>query len=241
MKKSLHISIPKPCSEDWAKMSPQQKGRFCESCQTTVIDFTEMTDQELVEFFKKPKGNTCGHFKPQQLDSTLSYHENTWFEQKSQRLIFGIGAMLSLQNINAQHLKGKPAIHYTEQAPAGKTTTLSQDSVYAIEGLVLDSTTKEPLIGATISTNDERYSSSTDTAGKFRLEISSNLQNTSLEIEYLDYHSKSISVYELNQHQNVIELSYDPAPSLFIEGTLGIVMPYKRRSWFRRNILFFWK
>jgi hypothetical protein len=241
MKKNIQISVPQPCTEDWTQMSLQQRGRFCESCQTTVIDFTKMADQELVEFFKKPKGNTCGHFKSQQLDRALSYHENTWLDQKSQRLVLGIGALLSLQNSNAQHLKGKPAIHYTEQAPAHKTTPLSKDSVYAIEGLVLDSTTKEPLIGATISTNDKRYSASTDTAGKFRLEISSNLQNTSLEIEYLDYHSKSMSVYELNQHQNVIELSYDIDPFLFIGGKMGFFVPNKRRSWFRRNILFFWK
>ncbi len=115
MKKNIQISIPQPCSEDWDQMSPQQKGRFCESCQTTVIDFSKMTDQELVEFFKKPKGNTCGHFKPQQLDRSLSYDENTWLEQKSQRLILGIDTLLSLQSTYAQKRMGKPAIHLTEQ------------------------------------------------------------------------------------------------------------------------------
>ena len=32
------ITIPKPCNKDWNSMSPNKKGRFCNSCSKTVID-----------------------------------------------------------------------------------------------------------------------------------------------------------------------------------------------------------
>lgn len=66
--KQLSLSIPKPCHENWAAMTPEDKGRFCAACQKTVIDFTAMTDAELAQFFKKPAGSVCGRFDSSQLD-----------------------------------------------------------------------------------------------------------------------------------------------------------------------------
>jgi hypothetical protein len=44
-------------------MTPGDKGRFCDSCQKTVHDFTGMSDMQLIAFFKKPStGSVCGRF-----------------------------------------------------------------------------------------------------------------------------------------------------------------------------------
>jgi hypothetical protein len=49
-------------------MSPAEKGRFCGSCQKEVVDFSSMSDNELVQFFKKPSGGSvCGRFMTDQL------------------------------------------------------------------------------------------------------------------------------------------------------------------------------
>lgn len=47
MKFNYAISIPKPCHEDWSKMTPSEKGRFCQSCSKSVIDFTQMSQQSI--------------------------------------------------------------------------------------------------------------------------------------------------------------------------------------------------
>jgi CarboxypepD_reg-like domain len=70
--KKLQLQIPKPCHEDWNKMTPGDKGRFCDSCQKTVHDFTGMSDAQLVAFFKKPStGSVCGRFYNDQLGRNL--------------------------------------------------------------------------------------------------------------------------------------------------------------------------
>ncbi|WP_347923077.1 energy transducer TonB [Pontimicrobium sp. SW4] len=70
MKNYYSISIPKPCHEDWNTMTPKEKGRFCDSCSKTVIDFTNMRTHEIQDFIIKNKNNRiCGHFKQTQLDS----------------------------------------------------------------------------------------------------------------------------------------------------------------------------
>ena len=72
MAKKLQLQIPEPCHEDWDKMTPGDKGRFCDSCQKTVHDFTGMSDAQLVAFFKKPStGSVCGRFYNDQLEREL--------------------------------------------------------------------------------------------------------------------------------------------------------------------------
>lgn len=66
------IRIPEPCNEDWNKMNPDEKGRFCASCATSVVDFSKMSDEELKQFLINNKGQkTCGHFKQSQLNRPI--------------------------------------------------------------------------------------------------------------------------------------------------------------------------
>ena len=76
MKKSIIISIPEPCHEDWAKMTATEKGKFCSVCTKEVIDFTSKTDEELVKILTANK-NTCGRVKKSQLNREVK------FERKS--------------------------------------------------------------------------------------------------------------------------------------------------------------
>jgi hypothetical protein len=66
--KTFAISIPKPCHEDWNKMTPDEKGAFCGSCQKSVYDFSNKTDEEIISVFEKEeKGKVCGRFTSSQL------------------------------------------------------------------------------------------------------------------------------------------------------------------------------
>jgi len=54
MPKAIQLNIPKPCHENWNAMSPKEQGRYCGSCQKTVVDFSVMSDKEIVDYFRKP-------------------------------------------------------------------------------------------------------------------------------------------------------------------------------------------
>jgi hypothetical protein len=60
MLKNIQIRIDDPCSASWDQMHPTEQGRFCSSCQKTVVDFTGMSDQEVLNWFAKPPGGICG-------------------------------------------------------------------------------------------------------------------------------------------------------------------------------------
>ncbi|MCE3279741.1 MAG: hypothetical protein K0S44_1932 [Bacteroidetes bacterium] len=65
---NLKISIPKPCHENWNKMTPNEKGAFCGKCAKTVIDFTKKSTEEIKNYFLSSTGTkTCGRFLNDQL------------------------------------------------------------------------------------------------------------------------------------------------------------------------------
>lgn len=66
--KKFTLSVTSPCHEKWEQMTPDQHGRFCASCQKTVVDFTAMSDRQIVEYFKKSAASTCGRFYSDQLN-----------------------------------------------------------------------------------------------------------------------------------------------------------------------------
>ncbi|MGG9962336.1 hypothetical protein [Ferruginibacter sp. SUN106] len=64
----LKISIPTPCHEDWNAMTPNAQGRHCNACVKTVVDFTNMNDEEVKYFFlNKKEEKVCGRFRNEQL------------------------------------------------------------------------------------------------------------------------------------------------------------------------------
>lgn len=62
------IVIENPCSQNWDEMKADAIGRFCQSCQKSVIDFTTQSDEEIKSFLKEKQGEQiCGRFYNHQL------------------------------------------------------------------------------------------------------------------------------------------------------------------------------
>ncbi|MBO9561677.1 MAG: carboxypeptidase regulatory-like domain-containing protein [Niastella sp.] len=66
----LHINVAEPCHENWQQMTSNEQGRHCLSCQKTVVDFTLMSDQEILHYISNASSSVCGRFYNHQLDKT---------------------------------------------------------------------------------------------------------------------------------------------------------------------------
>lgn len=67
------ISIPEPCHENWQQMTATDQGRFCNACVKEVIDFSMLTDVEMLNYFNtRSYEKVCGRALPSQLNRTLS-------------------------------------------------------------------------------------------------------------------------------------------------------------------------
>ena len=71
MSKPIQLRVPAPCQERWTDMQPTEKGRHCQSCCKTVVDFTNMSDTEIVRYLAQAGVNVCGRLAPDQLNRPL--------------------------------------------------------------------------------------------------------------------------------------------------------------------------
>lgn len=94
---AMKVTIPKPCHENWANMTPEEKGRFCQVCSKSVRDFTTATDFEIMaDLADNP--NICASFRPDQLDRNLSYSFlNALFAKFAVGFVLTSGGIVSAQ------------------------------------------------------------------------------------------------------------------------------------------------
>jgi hypothetical protein len=74
------VSIPKPCSYGWDKMTVtnDRKGRHCEACNKIVVDFTSMTTSEIQKNLATLSNvKTCGHFKTIDTNIDLIWYQRS--------------------------------------------------------------------------------------------------------------------------------------------------------------------
>ncbi len=50
------FSIPQPCAQPWVAMSPTAAGRHCAACATEVVDFTRLSEAEILAFLARQGG-----------------------------------------------------------------------------------------------------------------------------------------------------------------------------------------
>ena len=125
----LNINISAPCKQVYENMPVSGSGRFCDKCQNTVYDFSQMTDNELLRFIEANHGELCGKFHNSQLNRGIApvhFRKNSF--QKAMKIAASIIAFLSLRSTTANAQKNTLAF---EQTPLKRNQPVhsSQDSV----------------------------------------------------------------------------------------------------------------
>jgi len=65
----MKFGVSDPCQEDWDKMKIGLNSRFCDSCTKSVMDFTSMSREEIIDYLAANKDKkVCGRFNQSQLD-----------------------------------------------------------------------------------------------------------------------------------------------------------------------------
>ncbi len=71
------LTIDKPCEQDWNSMQRTDIGKFCSHCSNTVVDFTKLTDSQIIQIVEKSSDNHCGRLTAQQLNRLLESEQIT--------------------------------------------------------------------------------------------------------------------------------------------------------------------
>ncbi len=174
MSKPIQLSIPTPCHENWAAMTPEAKGRFCRNCAKIVVDFTTMTDAELFDYFRQAKGQSiCGRLAPDQINTPVKaaprIRKQPWFWRYAAAFLLFMGR----QEAKAQT---KPAIVKTpvcrdpSSALRGKVilTPVKPGKSLTVKGNVHDDS-GNPVPNASVVIKGTQTGTPTDEKGNFSI------------------------------------------------------------------------
>ena len=165
---AVKIHIPEPCSQPWEEMTPEGGGRHCAACAQTIVNFTRMSDAQILEVMRSSVNN-CGRYRADQLNRELVAlpAKNRFSFNPFYKLIAGLVLVFYAGRVTAQ--KPGTAVHAPEKNPLEDST-----SKVFIAGIVNDQEGK-PVDAASI----RLFSSEgiflngipTNSEGKFRLEV----------------------------------------------------------------------
>ncbi|OIQ18085.1 MAG: hypothetical protein BM557_07665 [Flavobacterium sp. MedPE-SWcel] len=191
MPQPIQISIPKPCHENWDKMTPVERGRFCDSCQKKVHDFTNVSDKEIKTILSNDK-SACGRFRHNQLDRNLvipKEKKNIWLAASAAIVSFiGVGTheVLAQEPTNTEQ-------HETSNKVLLGDIEFTPTSKNIITGIVSDNVGLLPYVSIINKTTEQKVQ--TDIDGKFSIEAN---KGDILEFSYISYESKNITVNNIN-------------------------------------------
>jgi hypothetical protein len=213
MPTSLRLNIAEPCHENWQQMTPQEQGRFCGSCQKTVVDFTMMSDQEVLNYFLKANYNVCGRFGNDQLNKDLVVTEKK--KRFSWAYVWNVllaTFLLTEANAQVKPKPKKPVKTIVSKEIMGDTVIfpVEPETVIPIvvKGKVLDAETNLPLAGASITIKGNARSVMADTLGNFRLTVEMQ-DSLELEFSFVGKESQTRVLEELTNWQD-IQVSLKP-------------------------------
>jgi hypothetical protein len=193
-------------------MTPSLKGRQCDTCSKTVVDFTVMNNQQIIDTLTKGD-KICGMFTRTQLlninqtNIVAELNKASWWKR------IAVAATI-LWSISAckNPVLGEPLV--THQIVINKngveTSPAIADSVtyIIITGKVLDKDDKLPLAGVTISVPDTQIGSFTDKDGNFTLKVLSTVNK--LRVSFVGYQSQEIKMKNLKKNNYNIVFKLEP-------------------------------
>ena len=241
MPSKFKIQISNPCHEEWEGMEPHTNGKFCRSCQKSVVDFTHFTDAALKQWFNQNQVVSCGRFKPEQLDRLISVKENYRLNRFKPNLIAAsLLAFLSVPKLSDAKVVKTPfnqTDRYRKNTPFKEKTEIVGDTLKTIKGRVVDKDDKQPLPSVSVMVNNRVAFASTDQKGNFEIKLPSdfNAKNCTLTITYIGYKSLN-SLVDLADNKN---LNLELCLSDEIMGDVVVTrMPFWKNVYFKmRNQL----
>lgn len=224
-------------------MQPTQDGRHCEHCCKTVVNFTAMTDAEIISYLASNK-SVCGRFETGQLtnlDRKLyveNLSANNWWKRAA--IILGMMGPLAFK----AGAVNKPLIvntgdttknHEPHNFTLGKVVTMPHFSnIRVIKGRIIAKEDSLPIPGASIAIKGTSIATVTDVSGKFTISVPADCQM--LMVNEVGYNTQEIRLTNLPvQTYNVALVAHE-----YLTGEVVIVKPYSRshRLWVRTKRFF---
>ncbi|HEY8971395.1 MAG TPA: hypothetical protein VIM64_19965, partial [Puia sp.] len=197
MPEKTQLLIHNPCHEQWGDMQPNTEGRFCGSCQKTVVDLTMMSDQELLAWFAGGRKNVCGRATEDQLNRDLAparAPKKRGWALWWQLLVAGL---LVSSEASSQVKPAKETISQAYDDTARSQFIMGYATLLPNQSLrIIDSASQKPLPGASVQVDDEPGYLIADSTGKIMVPLNRIAHASALKVSCIGYAHTIVPVDE---------------------------------------------
>jgi 5-hydroxyisourate hydrolase-like protein (transthyretin family) len=192
-------SIPQPCPQSWAAMTPTADGRHCAVCQTEVVDFTAMSDAEILAYLARQGSRpVCGRTHLAQLTPVPQWR----------RWLLAALALLGWQAQPAAAGPPDPTPLPRLEAESGAKPPKPGAQVI-VRGQVFDDQNGQPAGGVRVLIKDTTYGTKTDEQGRFELVMAAGWEP--LKSGKLTLHFEG-SPFDFQQQDRTLAIRNHPKP-----------------------------
>lgn len=232
MSKSLQLSVPQPCHEDWQNMITVEQGRFCNSCKKNVIDFSLMSDGEIRRYFSTRTSSICGRFYSDQLNRNIDFPKRKTIPWLKYFFQFTLPALLVSMKLQAQKKDSIPVVEVTscwKGTVKGKFTGVVNDPKsenVEITGKVTDNHGSR-LRDVSVLIKGTRTGTFTDTNGMFKIFSPEKTETVVLAISCVGFQSVEQRINVNDQTNVVLAMAKDIFMDKIIAGVI-MEIPLKK-------------
>jgi hypothetical protein len=227
--KSFSIQIEKPCTVNLSGMTRHEVRLFCTHCEKHVIDFSKLSDEEVIRIVEKMDEKFCGRFTKSQLDRVFTISKKKQASPRLNKILAGLFAlgMLETTQINAQEKKNVEMVQVEKNKQSeipltdSEKNNISGDTTKnVVRGIVLNADTKSPVTYGNVIIGETVFYSKIDSAGKFSFSIPDSLVTDSISIRIFSNGYESDSV-KISKAQLSTEQTFLLREEMLIEGGVG--------------------
>lgn len=240
--KGFKLKIENPCEQNWEEMNPAEGGKYCVHCSKNVVDFTSLSDREIIQHISKSSGRICGRLSTEQLNRVIVDKDKTATPSLFPKIAASFLFFWMSQQASALPLKKSAVIEIEFHLPLIKDIyeqkeTVLGDSTYIIKGKILDAKTKESLPAATVLIMGTTQGTATNMEGYFQLAVPTNSKSV-VVVSYIGYESQKLTIDPAEDMVYEILLNVD-SKSFYPIGEIEIKLKWwhfgKRWKYRKRN------
>ena len=124
----IQFTIPQPCNIPWNEMQPVDTNqRHCSSCDRVITDFSKMSDDELMLYFRHNNEKMCGRFSVHQINRPFQLIPEKYTKAKWWRTVFLFPLLLFGKSGKAQNDSVK--ISHTDSIALSKNSKEKLDTI----------------------------------------------------------------------------------------------------------------
>lgn len=242
------LKINNACSESWDKMEPNERGNYCKICEKTVLDFTRLSQKEILEKLNEANGEICARLTSSQFNTPIfDYRYQNQNSIPYSKIAAGLvlaSSLIATQPSQANNFRFENQIVQTinqesssladNSAPKPQNTEPSDTTIF--EGIVKSEDDELPIENARITfiSLNKLITVYSDEYGKFIMKIPSELIDTdnvvrvsyeeveSTKTENKMYLGFKTDDYILNKSDIKTDYNINAQPDLLIVGGVCI-------------------